>query len=109
MGNRALAIGPKLPRPSSTLPRRKVWALQHLRQLCVVQDAASASIPCPNLTQIFRGTKAHRDGAACACLQFDTCTEYCRRQADHGGGWGMMRPDFPFGPGLQALTMHRAA
>src|SRR5262249_18400982 len=36
----------------------------------------------------------NRDGAACACLQFDTCTEYCRRQADHGGGWGMMRPDF---------------
>src|SRR5262245_18122877 len=38
--------------------RRKVWALQHLRQLCVVQDTASESIPCPNLTQIFRGTRA---------------------------------------------------
>src|SRR5262245_22949586 len=36
----------------------------------------------------------HRDGVACARLQFDTCTEYCRRQAAYGGGWGMMRPDF---------------
>ena len=28
----------------------------------------------------------HRDGVACACLQFDTCTEYRRRQAYYGGG-----------------------
>src|SRR5215813_4495111 len=36
----------------------------------------------------------HRDGVACARLQFDTCTEYLRRQADYGGGQGVMRPDF---------------
>jgi hypothetical protein len=36
----------------------------------------------------------HRDGVARACLQFDTCTEYRRRQADYGGGWGVMHPGF---------------
>ena len=29
MGNGALAIGPKLPRPSSTLPDRQIAAAQH--------------------------------------------------------------------------------
>src|SRR5262245_5194740 len=39
----------------------------------------------------------HRDGVACARLQFDARTEYRWRQADYGGGQGVMRPDFsPF-------------
>src|ERR1043165_5558849 len=38
MGNRALAIGPKLPRPSSTLPRQKVLAVQQLRRFLGVQQ-----------------------------------------------------------------------
>jgi hypothetical protein len=29
---------------------------------------------------------AHRDGVACAHLQFDACTEDIRRPADYGGG-----------------------
>jgi len=36
----------------------------------------------------------HRDGVARARLQFTTCTEYLRRQANYGGGQGVMRPDF---------------
>jgi hypothetical protein len=36
----------------------------------------------------------HRDGVARARLQFDTCTEYYRHQADAGGGHGVKRPDF---------------
>ena len=38
MGNGALAIGPKLPRPSSTLPNSPFAALQQFRQLSEVLE-----------------------------------------------------------------------
>ena len=45
MGNGALAIGPKLPRPSSTLPGQKVFAVQRLRQRIGGTPAARSTLP----------------------------------------------------------------
>src|SRR5215471_610664 len=36
----------------------------------------------------------HRDGVACARLQFDARTEYPWHQADYGGGQGVTRSDY---------------
>jgi hypothetical protein len=49
MGNGALAIGPKLPRPSSTLPKPKILAVQRfLPQLGVQRKGlAQLSFVCP--------------------------------------------------------------
>jgi Protein of unknown function (DUF1269) len=44
MGNGALAIGPKLPRPSSTLPNRKSSAAQRFRQLVAGATDAPGAI-----------------------------------------------------------------
>src|SRR5215475_11964875 len=45
MGNGVMATGPKLPRPSLTLPTRPSFAVQRFRQLPAAEADASAGRP----------------------------------------------------------------